>query len=197
MYTILGTTKSSRWALSVYRITLANPHVAMLLQDAQDFELVGKLPEETELPDGFSLVGANGTPVRIVPSKLTAGLWPYDSNVVVRYLNPTSALLSYGGDQINVPCKMDGDLWKIQWPDELGITAVIKCETTPTPDTEFIVPSLLAYPVHDVANALGVNNTVRLLLERHELVDEFYLADSDEEKIAIIVLALTRSSHVR
>lgn len=83
------------------------------------------------------------------------------------------------------------DYFAVAWPKQLGIKAIVKLKETssycylelPSPD----------YDIDSVVTALTNSETIISLLEDTNLIESFYLSDTNREKIAITILAMYKT----
>lgn len=114
----------------------------------------------------------------------------------LEFENNDTVTITINGSVTNVSAtKVDSkdnyNYFAVAWPKELGIKALVKLKDNlsycylelPPPD----------YNVSKVAEELVNSEIIINFLEDIDLIESFYLSDSDREKIAIVILAMYRS----
>lgn len=92
---------------------------------------------------------------------------------------------------VKVESKDGFDYFAVSWPKQLGIKAVVKLKE----DSSYCYLELPSpdYDVDTVVNSLTDSEVVISLLEDTDLIESFYLADTNREKIAITILAMYKT----
>lgn len=186
----LGTSTCERWALAVYRMILGNMHVAMALDNGEPENLRGKLPTTAEMPEGYSLGSTRGIYLNTKPVRVENDVWPYLPEISLLYNSLSTVKLTYGNKTVTAKCALNDNSLDISWPKDTGLVGALVCGSTPRPGMMVTIPALLQYPASAVVEAAKKNQDVTNLLERRNLVDEFYYGDSPDEQIAVIGLAM-------
>lgn len=81
------------------------------------------------------------------------------------------------------------DAYHVNWPEGMGISGDVKLDDGVT---SFELTFRLQYPLEAVAERLDSDPSIYALLEAHALEDEYFTADRPEEKITLVVLAMTK-----
>lgn len=86
------------------------------------------------------------------------------------------------------------DYFAVAWPRQLGIKAIVKLKE----DSSYCYMELPSpdYDVDSVVTTLTNSETIISLLEDTDLIESFYLADTNREKIAITILAMYKTTTV-
>lgn len=186
----LGTFTCARWALAVYRIVLGNMHISMTIDNGEPENLRGKLPVTLDMPSGYRLGTIRGIYQNTKPVRVKNDTWPYLPNVSILYSTPSTVKLTYGNKTVTAKCVVKDKVLDISWPEDTGIVGALICDRIPYRGMTVTIPALLQYPSSAVVEAAKKTQDVLELLERTNLVDEFYFGDSPDEQIAVIVLAM-------
>lgn len=92
---------------------------------------------------------------------------------------------------VKVETKDGFDYFAVSWPKQLGIKAIVKLkEGSSYCYLELPSPN---YDVDTVVESLTNSEIIISLLEDTNLIESFYLADTNREKIAITVLAMYKT----
>lgn len=81
------------------------------------------------------------------------------------------------------------DAYHVDWPAGTGISGDVKLDDGVT---SFELTFRLQYPLEAVVERLDSDPSIYTLLEDHALEDEYFTADRPEEKISLVVLAMTK-----
>lgn len=98
------------------------------------------------------------------------------------------ALLKGGISSWTVPCQDMGSRLHIEWPETFKINGDIDY---PLPDS-MILNLPVSYPVKSVTAQLTASSAVYDFLEKYGLESNYYAADRDEERIAIVMMAIIK-----
>lgn len=192
---LLNIEKNLRWRQAVCRLAQSTAYWDLIVPTKEDGSLRKSMPDLAKLEDGYRLISYAGTYGTCSPALVKNGTWPYDSQVIVTPTSKTSATLSYGGKSVQVHCSIDGNVIAPEWPEDTGIKGAIECPAALEMNKDIVVPALLQYPVADALIAVKENDDSYKLLDRHGLADPFFFADSQEEQLAVLVLAIYKETH--
>lgn len=197
MLNLLNVEQAPRWKRALCRIAQSMPYWSMVVPTMEDGALRKKLPDTPEMPAGYRLVSYAGTYGTCVPAAVQDGLWPYLPQIKLTVTTPSTALLEYGSKSVKTHCFITNNLIVPVWPEDTGIKGAIECEEKPVVGQTLIVPALLQYPCAAVIDHIKNNDNLYALLDKYELADPFHFADSPEEQLSLIVLAIYKEvNHV-
>lgn len=135
------------------------------------------------------LVYNSNGPVVIYPSDIEMVTpSPYISVEIT--VQGSVALLKGGISSWTVPCQDTGSSLHIEWPEAFKINGDIGY---PLADP-MILNLPVSYPVKSVADKLTASSAVYDFLEKYGLESTYYAADRDEERIAIIMMAIIKEA---
>lgn len=110
-------------------------------------------------------------------------------NVEITIQGSTAFLKSVAGTWV-VPCWDAGSGLHIEWPEAFSINGDLGY---PLPDSITInIP--VSYPVRNVVQKLTASSEVYDFLEKYGLESIYHTADRDEERIAMVVLAIIKET---
>jgi hypothetical protein len=135
------------------------------------------------------LVYNSNGPVVIYPSDIEMDIpSPYISIEIT--VHGSVALLKGGKSSWTVPCQDMGSRLHIEWPEAFKINGDLGY---PLADP-MILNLPVSYPVKDVANRLTASSEVYDFLEKYGLESTYHVADRDEERIAIVMMAIIKEA---
>lgn len=142
------------------------------------------------VPSGtVELVYNSNGPVVIYPSDIEMGTpSPYVSVEIT--VQGSVALLKGGISSWAVPCQDTGASLHIEWPEAFKINGDIGY---PLPDS-MVLNLPVSYPVKSVVDSLTASSAVYDFLEKYGLESTYYAADRDEERIAIVMMAIIKEA---
>lgn len=183
---ILGTS-DEYWALVLATIAHAD-HYAFLGRDSGEEAPMCEFPDVLTFTTPQLVTGVDGGPL-MPPMEIQDTVWPVDSKAAIEYSEERRRVtIRVWGKTWNVPCHYAYNRLMVKWPKELNIRGAILVEENE--EEEPIELQLrVRYPVKLVAKKLAENSDVYTMLERCTKVHDFFFADTDEEKLSVIVSA--------
>lgn len=146
--------------------------------------------ERLDIPSGSATLVSNANgPVIMAPSKLDITTPVPYVLVEIAIQGSTAFLKSVAGTWV-VPCWDAGSGLHIEWPEAFSINGDIGY---PLPDSITLnIP--VSYPVRNVVQKLTASSEVYDFLEKYGLESVYHTADRDEERIAMVVLAIIKET---
>lgn len=187
---LLNIEQAPRWKQALCRIAQSMPYWSMVVPTNENGKLRKKLPDTPELEAGYRLVSYGGTYGTCLPVMVQGGTWPYLPQLTLTVTTPSTALLEYGGKTVKVHCFIENNLIVPTWPADTGLKGAIKCDEAPYVGQTLTIPTLFQYPCAEVIEHIKNNDDLYGLLDKYELADPFYFADSPEEQLSIVLLAI-------
>lgn len=135
------------------------------------------------------LVYNSNGPVVIYPSDIEMAT-PSSYVSIEITVQGSVAFLKGGISSWAVPCQDLGSRLHIEWPEAFKINGDIGY---PLPDN-MVLNLPVSYPVKSVANRLTASSSVYDFLEKYGLESTYYAADRDEERIAIVMMAIIKEA---
>lgn len=179
-----------KWAIALMRYAYANHYVSLSLPDGKDItDFSGLLPESTGNGDTGVLIASGKGVAAVAPQTVITDVWPHAETITVTKTGKNTVTITAGLTTWTAHFSKYKNRLDISWPKELGITGRVQLEND-IDDFSFNLPILTKYPIKFVTNALTNSKDAYSLLEETDLVDNFFFADSIQEKLAIIVLAI-------
>lgn len=192
--TILGS-KDPKWAVSIYRIVMGEQIAGLMLPSMpESTDLSGLLPEEEEGAGLGTLINTPEGLAAIVPSAVNTVNWPYPSTMTISYDTNEAVEITVGASVFHAPAVVTGTRLRVIWPEELAIRGDIQLEKEGAyvDGWKVKLPILLTYPVAHVIDLITSDSIATSLMEKADVLSDFFLADDPCEKLAILVIALYR-----
>lgn len=185
--TILGT-ESMQNCVTLYRLCCASPFITPLLPKEEvniDLAAVQQLATASEATLITTGTGTCATLPITTGSVIPAALQ-------LKYLTEDKAELRLGDKKLVITVGYTNNTLIPNWPKELPINGILQLpEGKPwVIGTTITIPSRFKYPVDAVDRQLCKSEEVYQILFDQGLVETFYSADSPEERIGIVILAL-------
>lgn len=147
------------------------------------------LPDNTDHESSVLVANEDGLPRR-TPGDIVLNVPRVRPIAVIDTFNlGTTWLMQLEGSVYYLTAYKNFDAYHVDWPEGMGISGDVKLDDGVT---SFELTFRLQYPLEAVAERLDSDPSVYTLLEDHALEDEYFTADRPEEKIALVVLAMTK-----
>ena len=147
------------------------------------------LEDGTNLDSAVLVSNADGLPRR-TPGNLVLNVPRVRPTATIDTLNlGTTWIMQLEGSRYYLQAYKNFDAYHVEWPEGTGISGDVELADGVT---SFELTFRLQYPLEAVAERLDNDPSVYALLETHALEDEYFTADRPEEKIALVVLAMTK-----
>jgi hypothetical protein len=147
------------------------------------------LVDDTDPEASVLVANADGLPRR-TPGDIVLNAPRVRPTAIIDTLNlGTTWLMQLEGSVYYLQAYKNFDVYHVDWPEGMGISGDVKLDDGVT---SFELTFRLQYPLEAVVERLDVDSSIYTLLEDHALEDEYFTADRPEEKIALVVLAMTK-----
>ena len=147
------------------------------------------LVDNTDYDSSVLISSADGLPHR-TPGDIVLNIPRVRPTAIIDTLNlGTTWLMKLEGSIYYLQAYKNFDVYHVDWPEGTGISGDVALDDGVT---SFELTFRLQYPSKAVAERLDGDPSIYALLETHALEDEYFTADRPEEKIALVVLAMTK-----
>lgn len=185
--TILGTDDAPTNAEVRLIASEAFPSVKGLTYKPEEVSFL--LMDDTDHESSVLISNTDGLPRR-APGDIVLNAPRVRPTALIDTLNlGTTWVMQLAGDMYYLQAYKNFDAYHVDWPEGMGISGDVKLEDGVT---SFELTFRLQYPLEAVAERLDNDPDIYTLLEDHALEDEYFNADRPEEKIALVVLAMTK-----
>lgn len=165
----------------------AFPSVNELAYKPEEVSFV--LPNSTDHEASVLVANADGLPRR-TPGDIVLNVPRVRPTAIIDTLNlGTTWVMQLEDSVYYLQAYKNFDAYHVNWPEGMGISGDVKLADGVT---SFELTFRLQYPLEAVAERLDTDSSIYTLLEDHALEDEYFTADRPEEKIALVVLAMTK-----
>lgn len=165
----------------------AFPSMSELTYKPEEVSFV--LPDSTDHKSTVLVANAEGLPHRI-PGTIVLNVPRVRPTATIDTLNlGTTWVMQLEDNVYYLQVYKNFDAYHVEWPEGMGISGDVKLADG---ITSFELTFRLQYPLEAVAERLDTDSSVYTLLEDHALEDEYFTADRPEEKITLVVLAMTK-----
>ena len=185
--TILGTDDAPTSNAVQIIASEAFPSVNELAYKPEEVSFV--LPNNTDHESSVLVANADGLPRR-TPGDIVLNVPRVRPIAIIDTLNlGTTWVMQLEDSVYYLQAYKNFDAYHVNWPEGMGISGDVKLADGVT---SFELAFRLQYPLEAVAARLDNDPDIYTLLEDHALEDEYFNADRPEEKIALVVLAMTK-----
>ena len=185
--TLLGTDDASTSNAVQIIASEAFPSVNELAYKPEEVSFV--LPDNTDQESSVLVANADGLPRR-TPGDIVLNIPRVRPTATIDTLNlGTTWVMQLEDSVYYLQVYKNFDAYHVDWPEGMGISGDVKLEDGVT---SFELTFRLQYPLEAVVERLDSDPSIYTLLEDHALEDEYFTADRPEEKIALVVLAMTK-----
>lgn len=165
----------------------AFPSVNELAYKPEEVSFV--LVDDSDNESSVLVSNADGLPRR-TPGDIVLNVPRVRPTAIIDTLNlGTTWLMQVEGSVYYLQTYKNFDVYHVDWPEGTGISGDVKLDDGVT---SFELTFRLQYPLEAVVERLDADSSIYTLLEDHALEDEYFTADRPEEKIALVVLAMTK-----
>ena len=165
----------------------AFPSVNELAYKPEEVSFV--LIDDSDNESSVLVSNADGLPRR-TPGDIVLNVPRVRPTALIDTLNlGTTWLMQLEGSVYYLQVYKNFDAYHVDWPEGMGVSGDVKLDDGVT---SFELTFRLQYPLKAVVERLDTDSSIYTLLEDHALEDEYFTADRPEEKIALVVLAMTK-----
>ena len=185
--TLLGTVDAPTSNAVQIIASEAFPSVNELAYKPEEVSFV--LVDDSDNESSVLVSNADGLPRR-TPGDIVLNVPRVRPTAIIDTLNlGTIWVMQLEGSVYYLQAYKNFDAYHVDWPEGMGISGDVKLDDGVT---SFELTFRLQYPLEAVAERLDTDSSIYTLLEDHALEDEYFTADRPEEKIALVVLAMTK-----
>ena len=185
--TILGTDDAPTNAEVRLIASEAFPSVKGLTYKPEELSFV--VVDDTDCEPSVLVANADGLPRR-TPGDIVLNVPRVRPTAIIDTLNlGTTWVMQLESSVYYLQAYKNFDAYHVNWPAGMGISGDVKLADGVT---SFELTFRLQYPLEAVAERLDSDPSIYTLLEDHALEDEYFNADRPDEKIALVVLAMTK-----
>lgn len=187
----LVTNDEDEWVLCLRQLMKQEPTVSLLLPaETLSSDLTIQPSTQHQITGGKLVANATGPATVMSGSSFTS--WPLSSVVKVTYSTDNAVRITYGSTVTVIPVAITADRVSLSWPDAVRINGDLILDAPYNKNTEVTITLPVRYPIEQIIEQVDSTTELFPVLEATNLSHNYFWADCDEEKLAIVGLALYR-----